>query len=157
MSSKGSAQRLQIECHNNLRLQVLYFITNFVAAICLLISPLSWSLTLFSLLLLLSMAWRTWFTRCELGGECVSLLWDGEGRWWWQQGDNEREMLLDGSSYLSTWMIILNLRKPANKRVCSILLFPSVTGDELFRRLTVRLKLEGALPTDPENIIDSKS
>lgn len=157
MSSKGSAQRLQIECHNNLRLQALYFITNIIAAICLLISPLSSSLTLFSLLLLLSMAWRTWFARCELGGERVSLLWDSEGRWWWQQGGSEREMLLDGSSYLSTWMIILNLREPAKKRVCSILLFPSVTGDELFRRLTVRLKLEGALPADPEYIIDSKS
>jgi len=67
----------------------------------------------------------------------------------------EREVQLDGSSYLSTWLSVLNFREPVNKGMHSLLLFPSDTGEELFRRLTVRLKLEGSIPAEPDSVIDT--
>jgi hypothetical protein len=96
-----------------------------------------------SLLLLLLLATRSWYSRCELGGETVHLLWDGEGRWWWRQEEEENEMQLYGDSYLSPAMIVLNLREAQRGRVRSLVLFPSCIGEALFRRLAVRLKLEG--------------
>jgi len=143
VSSRKSVQRLQIECHHNPLLRALFLAFTLLAAACLCILPLSWPLTGFSLLLLLSLAWRTWRLRCELDGERVSLLWDAEGRWWWCQGSEETELLLAGDSYLSSWMIVLNLRDPATARGYSMLLFPTSIGADRFRRLTVRLRLEG--------------
>lgn len=157
MSSKGSAQRLQIECHHNALLRALFVTCMALAGVCLLLVPLSWPLLGFSLLLLLSLALRSWSSRCELGGERVSLLWDAEGRWWWCQGSEETELLLAGDSYLSSWMIVLNLRDPATARGHSMLLFPSSIGADLFRRLTVRLRLEGrASAPVAEGFIDAK-
>jgi len=124
-------------------LQALVITLFLLSAISLLIVPLSRPLTGFSLLLLCTIAWRTWSLRCELGGERVMLVWDGEGRWWWRQNHVERELNLAGDSYLSSWLIVLNLYEPLTKRGYSMLLFPSSLGAERFRRLTVRLRLEG--------------
>lgn len=143
MSSKGSAGRLQIECRHNPTLSTLFVGCILLAAACLLNVSLSWPLTGFALLLLFSLAWRTWSSRCELGGARVTLLWDGEGRWWWQQGGEECELHLAGDSYLSSWLIVLNLVDASTKRGHAMLLFPSSTGRALFRRLSVRLRLEG--------------
>lgn len=143
MSSKGSSQRLQLECHHNPLLRALYISFIVVAGVCLLVTPLSWLVKGFSLLLLIALGVRTWFMRCELGGEQVVLLWDGEGCWWWRQGGQETELRLTGDSYIATWLIILNLHEPTAKRGYALLLFQLSMDTALYRRLTVRLKLEG--------------
>lgn len=143
MSSKGSAQRLLIDCHHQQILRALFVSCTVAASACLLAVPLSWSLTVILLLLLYLLALRTWRARCELGGENVSLLWDAEGRWWWRQSGEEIELLLAGESYLSTWLIVLNLRHPLTGKGYELILCPAGSRKELFRRLTVRLRLEG--------------
>ncbi len=143
MSSKGSEPRLQIECGHQRVLRTLFLSCVIMGSVCLLAVPLSWPLTGFSLSLLYGAAWHVWRTRCELGGAVASVLWDGEGRWWWYAGGEETELLLCGDSYLSTWLIVLNLRHPVTGRSRSLLLFPSGVRGDLFRRLTVRLRLEG--------------
>jgi hypothetical protein len=150
-------QRLQIECRHNQRLRVLYICCILIAGICLLVVPLSGPLRGFSLVLLFLFALRSWNARGELGGEKVSLLWDGEGRWWWRQNGKETELVLSGDSYLSTWMIVLNLHDPVTGGGNALLLFPVDLGDGLFRRLSVRLRLEGrASPPGPEDFIGAK-
>lgn len=143
MSSKGSAQRLQIECQHSPTLRLLFAGCIVLGVISLFLVSLPWPLTGFVLLLLFLLALRTWKSRCELGGAKVSLLWDGEGRWWWQQGGDEYELHLAGDTYLARWLIVLNLYDPQTKRGFSLLLLPGTTGEALYRRLSVRLRLEG--------------
>jgi toxin CptA len=45
-----------------------------------------------------------------------------------------------GSSYASTWLIVLHLREPGRRFARRIVLLPDSTGRDRFRRLRVRLR-----------------
>lgn len=67
------------------------------------------------------------------------LSWDSHGQWWW---DSEEEpLVLDGDSYSSPYLVILNLQgHQAPKRRSVVLLSDSLDADS-WRRLRVRLEL----------------
>lgn len=105
--------------------------------------PLTLPVVFMLLIVVVMLAWNCWRQRCELGGEHITLIWDAEGRWWWQQDKDEAELVLCGDSYLSFGMVILNFYHPDSGMRRSLVLFPASVGPVRFRRLRVRLLLEG--------------
>lgn len=151
MPVKKYAPRLQLECSNVGKLRLLFASTVVLSQLCLATLPLSLSLKSLLLLLITVLAWRCWSRRCELGADPVTLIWDAENRWWWSQGGEERELVLCGDSYLSTGMVILNFSAPTSRIRRSLVLFPASVGAMNFRRLTVRLRLEGRQSVKEKN------
>lgn len=142
MSANRSLQRLELVCTPVTLLRVLFLSAIFFSMGCLAALPLPPPATFLMLALTGIVAWFCWSRRCELGAGPVTLVWDAEGRWWWR-GEDETELLLCGDSYLSPRMIILNLAHPDTRRRRSLVLFPASVGEVCFRRLSVRLLLEG--------------
>lgn len=143
MSDFRPAQRLELECKAVPGLHVLFLAALLLSLCCLVLLP--WSLLMVMSLFMLTagLAWRCWRRRCELGAPAVTLLWDAEGRWWWRQAGEETELKLCGDSYLSSRMVILGFSHPDTGRQRSLILFPTSVGPALFRRLRVRLMIEG--------------
>lgn len=72
----------------------------------------------------------------------VQLVWEEDGRWTLTTGNGEdiEARLLPGS-YVHPWLVILNFACGRRKR--SAVLFPDALDPDTFRRLLVRLKIEG--------------
>jgi len=147
MSSKGYATPLRLESAAVPPLQQLYLLFVGLVLIVLASTPLPYGLQLPLLLSCVLLAWRVWHRRSELGAGPVSLVWDAEQRWWWHQGGREVELQLRGDSYLSARLIVLNFREAGSARRYSLVLLPRSLGEETFRRLRVRLRLEQELQT----------
>lgn len=143
MSGRKYAQRLQFECRPVTRLRLLFISSALLSELCVVVVPLSPLLKFSALLLIAAFAMGCWRNRCELGARAVTLTWDTDSRWWWAQKGEETELALCGDSYLSTGMVILNFRNPVSGRRQSLVLVPAAVGADVFRRLRVRLKLEG--------------
>lgn len=143
MSARKYAQRLHLECSTVMRLRLLFVSAVLLSLLCTAVLPLSLLLKFLVLLLITLVALHCWRRRCELGAGTVTLTWDADSRWWWSQGGEETELALCGDSYLSTGMVILNFLNPASGRRRSLVLFPASVGCAVFRRLTVRLMLDG--------------
>lgn len=149
MSGNPVTQRLELECGAVMGLRALYFVALLGTTCCIALLPLALPLRFLLFAVTALMAWYGWRQRCELGGEAVTLLWDTEGRWWWRQGGVETELTLCADSYLSSGIVILNFRHPETRVRRSLLLFPGAVGSVLFRRLRVRLALEGGRKIRP--------
>ncbi len=143
MSARKPAQRLQLECSTVMKLRLIFSSAVFLSLLCVTALPLPLSPRFFMLLLIITLAWRCWRRRCELGASAVTLTWDADSRWWWSQGGEETELALSGDSYLSTGMVILNFQHPVSGRRRSLVLLSASVGAQAFRRLRVRLMLEG--------------
>ncbi len=143
MSDFRPAQRLELECTSVPGLRALFLAALLFSLGCILLLPLPLLPVLMLLLWTTGLAWRCWWRRCELGDDNVVLLWDAEGRWWWWQAGEETELKLCGDSYLSSGMVILGFSHLDTGRRCSLVLFPASVGPALFRRLRVRLMIEG--------------
>lgn len=143
MAGNHFKQRLELECRAVARLRTLYILALMGAFGCITSLPLSLPWLSLLLALVTGGAWHCWRQRCELGGVVVSLLWDAEGRWWWRQAGDERELRLRADSFLSSEMIILNFTHHETDCRHSVLLFPFSVGPAVFRRLRARLMLEG--------------
>lgn len=143
MSSPEYATPLRIEVGENRLLRRLYLSFVLLTLLTLLWLPLSLWMTLPGALLFLALARRQWRLRPELGGGAVGLVWDAEQRWWWSQDGETLELLLRGDSYLSAVLVALNFRVPESRRRRSLLLTPAGIGQQEFRRLLVRIRLDG--------------
>lgn len=143
MSAVKPAQRLELECGAVTGLRVQFAVVVLLSLCCILLLSLPLSVVLLLLMANVVLAWRCWRKRCELGASSVTLVWDAEGRWWWSQDGEETVLDLCGDSYRSTGMTILNFTHPDTQRRRSLIIFPASVGSVRYRRLSVRLLLEG--------------
>ena len=145
MARTSPTRRLELACAPLPGLRLLYVVMVLCALGCLALLPLPlWQLLLLQGMIVL-LGWHCWRQRGELGGPGTSVIWDAEGQWWWLQSGEETPLVLAADSYLSTAMVILNFIEPGFRRRRSLLLFPASVGRDRFRRLRVRLLLEGGL------------
>lgn len=143
MSDNHSAQRLELVCTAVPWLRALYLSVSLLSFCCIALLPLPLTVVFLLLTVTAGVAWRCWRQRCELGGMGGTVIWDPEGLWWWLQGGEETALFLSGDTYHSTGMVILNFYHPDTGRRHSLVLFPASVGSACFRRLSVRLSLEG--------------
>lgn len=144
MSANILRQRLELECSALTWLRALFISVVLLSLWCILLLPLALPLVLLLLSFTIAVAWRCWRQRCELGAEPVRLVWDAEGRWRWFQKGEEAELALCGDSYLSSAVVILNFTYPETRHRRSLVLSSASVGADRFRRLRVRLLLDGA-------------
>lgn len=142
MSSKEYATPLRLEIGINRLLRVIFLLFCVLVGAVLLWLPWPLPLSLIVLMLFSGAAANVWCRRAELGGPPVSLVWDGEQRWWWSQAEHTLQLNLLGDSYLSSSLVILNFRQSGARRCYSLLLTSGAVGRETFRRLLVRLRLQ---------------
>ncbi len=120
------------------------------AAVCPWLTPLSFPASLaLSLFAVAAVAW-TWHKRPELGGRPVWLEWDREGQWFWHEGGRDRPVDLLGDTYLSAALVILNFRAARGRR--SVVIPRDALDPVTFRRLKVRLRIEGIKPDGAEGM-----
>lgn len=150
MSARKTAPRLQLECSAVAKLRYLVVFVFVLSLLCIGILPVPLSLKALLLSVIAALYSHVRFGRCELSGMAVTLIWDAESRWWWLQQDIETELQLCADSYLSASMAILNFRHPVSGRRRSMVVFPSSVGAAGYRRLSVRLTLEGRQGVDDQ-------
>ncbi len=74
----------------------------------------------------------------------VALSWESDGRWLLTRADGSQcEAWLQGDSLSHARLVVLNFRRPGRLWPVSVLLTPGRVGRQAFRRLRVRLKLDG--------------
>lgn len=82
-------------------------------------------------------------------GNIATLVWKADGDWVIETVDGKTcEAQLQPSSYLHLWLVVLNFRSEESRRLRSIIIFPDTLDVEIFRKLRVRLGIEGADYTD---------
>ncbi len=141
MSSKGYATPLRLEVSSNPLLRRLYLIMALAATIAMISLPLPFIARLIGVAGLLYAVWRVWKQRAELGGSQVQLVWDGEQQWWWSQQGRERVAQLQGDSYLTSRLVVLNFLFTESGRRSAVVLTPAALGEESFRRMRVRFQI----------------
>lgn len=140
-SSRGYAPPLRFELGPVRALQWLYWLFCLAAVVVLWRLPLPYGL---NLLLLPAFAWLcvdVWKRRPELGGVPLAVAADGEGRWWLGRDGKSGACTLLGTSFVSPALVVLNLRAVDARRDVALLITPAAVGDEVFRRLLVRLRI----------------
>jgi hypothetical protein len=73
------------------------------------------------------------------------LIWQQGNQWLLQHGPNQYEAKLLGDSVRTAWLVILNFRivSPAPVSHVSVVIWPDSVRAEIFRRLKVRLRVDG--------------
>ncbi len=72
------------------------------------------------------------------------LTWKEGSEWVLELNDGTQyETYLLPSSYVSPWLVVLNFSKAENQRGRSVTLFRDALDEESFRRLRVRLRMDG--------------
>jgi hypothetical protein len=155
MSSHKYAAPLRLEPDTSrILLRLLLFAHLGALLLCLLpgFSPLIRLVIMLSVILSLLLVFRRFYS----GSTFKWLQWDEQGIWVLCRHDGRQldaELLPD--SYVSPYLVILNLRCLDGTRCPSQLLLPDSLDKETFRRLRVRLRLEGATPApDTEPLMD---
>lgn len=141
MSSKRYATPLRLEVGHSQWLQRLFLLFITLSLFSLWLTPLTLLPKGGAALLLLTISWRCWYHRAELGGEAVSLIWQGQG-WLWRQGGCERKLQLSGYSFVTPVLTLLTMRGREGGIGYSVVLFGDEHDTELLRRLRVRLHIE---------------
>ena len=73
-----------------------------------------------------------------------SMTWKESGEWVLGFHDGAQiETYMLPSSYVNTWLVVLNFSKTENHRARSVTLFRDALDQESFRRLRVRLSVDG--------------
>jgi hypothetical protein len=143
MSMRKRARRLQLDYLPSRALQGLYSFAIALSLVSIAVLPLPLFQRLILGLPIVLLARRCWFRRCELGGPALTLIWDTDGHWWWQQQGSEVKLQLRPDTYLATGMAILNFHDLDAGAERSLVVLPACVGARAFRHLSVRLRLEG--------------
>jgi hypothetical protein len=141
MSSKGYATPLRLEVGSNPQLQRLYLAMALAATVAVFSLSLPFTVRLIVVTGLLYAVWHVWQQRAELGGSPVQLVWDGEQQWWWSQQGREQAVELQGDSYLTSRLVVLNFLVVESGRRSAVVLTPAALGEEMFRRMRVRFQI----------------
>jgi hypothetical protein len=103
---------------------------------------LSWEIK-FSLLILLAISMFA-VLRGKGLASVDNLTWKESDEWVLALRDGSQyETQLLPSTYVSPWLVVLNFGKAENQRARSVTLFRDALDEETFRRLRVRLGLDG--------------
>lgn len=95
------------------------------------------AIVLMLLAVMMSVAWRQ---HHALSGKPVTVRLDSDGRWYWQDGEQNEPLLLLDDSYHMPFLVILNFRPEAGPRpICSLLLTTDNIDTDTLRRLRVFL------------------
>lgn len=146
MSSHKYAAPLRLEPHTS---KILLRLLLFAHVGALLLCLLPGFAPLIRLVIVLSVcsSWLLVVRRFYSGRPFKWLQWDETGIWVLCRHDGrQRDAELLPDSYLSPYLIILNLRFLDGSRCPSQLLLWDSLDKDTFRRLRVRLRLEGATP-----------
>lgn len=73
---------------------------------------------------------------------CKRIVWQSGNNWLLTTGDVTSKAVLLPETLVSFWLVILLFRFEDGRR-CSVLICPDSVHPDVFRRLRVRLKLEG--------------
>lgn len=141
MSSKGYATPLRLEVGSNPLLRCLYLVMALAATIAVSSLALPFTVRLIIVTGLLYAVWRVWQQRAELGGSAIQLVWDGEQQWWWSQQGREQAVELQGDSYLTSRLVVLNFLFTESGHRRAVVLTPAALGEERFRRMRVRFQV----------------
>lgn len=77
-------------------------------------------------------------------GNIATLVWKADGDWVIETvGGKICEAQLQPSSYLHLWLVVLNFRLDESRRTRSVIFFPDALDTEVFRKLRVRLGVDG--------------
>ena len=151
MSSKKYASPLTLKPKLS-RIFVSLFIVGHVGAMALLV-PLFFSIELKITMAVMLLASLIIAIQKQPGvsraGNIATLVWKADGDWVIETVDGKTcEAQLQPSSYLHLWLVVLNFRSEKSRRLRSIIVFPDALDVEIFRKLRVRLGIEGADNTD---------
>ncbi len=146
MSSKRSAEHLDLELNLSYWLTALLIIVHSGAIVVLIVSSLRWHPAILvgvpAVAVSFVDACRTHLLR--RGRRALRRLRrDGRGRWW-VQGDEDRlrpAQLLPGS-HVHPLLTVLSFRVEGQRRTRSAVLFADAADPELLRRLRVRLRTQ---------------
>ncbi len=74
----------------------------------------------------------------------VNLIWQEQDQWQLETplGELINARLL-GSSYVNPWLIVLNFKPEAGRRMLPVVIMPDSVDSTTFRRLSVKLRLHG--------------
>ena len=110
------------------------------------LTPLPFPLRILFSLIAVAATARTWQKRPELGGPPVWVEWNREGEWYWHEAGYAMPADLLGDTYLNAGLVILNFRTEGGHR--SLVLPRDALDTVTFRRLKVRLRIEGIKPDE---------
>lgn len=137
---------LYLELHPSRIFAAVLLVVHGGAAGCVLIVPLSWPVrVLLAALILLSL----WYTLSRWGllrhnRAVTALLWDDLGEWkLFSRDRKETAVRLEPDSFVSPGWVVLNFSAIDAPGRWSVVLLPDSLDGESFRRLRVRLRLEG--------------
>ncbi|MEW5756941.1 MAG: protein YgfX [Pseudomonadota bacterium] len=145
MSSSVFDRPLRLELKPSRYLYLLILIGYGGALLLLWLTPLWWPVKLLLTLALLGDGWRqvrrhVWYRHCAA---IPALIWHEDGRWV-VPGDGTREdsELTLKQSFVHPWLVVLNFAA-GRWRTNSVVILPDALEHDTFRRLRVRLRMEG--------------
>lgn len=150
MSSRRYAAPLHLEPGPSVWLERVLLLAHGLALLCVLLvqgsPPWIWPLGLLIVLSAVQLIGK--HARLAHPASLAALLWDAQGQWTLRLRDGrEFDARLLGDSLLTARLVILNFAASRFRRV-SLVIPPDRLDAETFRRLRVRLRIEGGKP-DP--------
>ncbi len=140
MAFKQHAYPLRIDVRKSYRLIFVVFIFHFVSAVAIAIVDLPWAIKLCCAVLLTAYLLNS----LKSYSQRIFLEWNSDGLWRVKVGDDEAvDAALLGSSVVSRFCIWLHF-KSANGKFIGLPLLPDSLSPDVFRRLRVRLQIDGA-------------
>jgi len=112
---------------------------------CLLMVPLPWPVRVVAAGTVLFSFRYTLFRRALLRHDksVTALLWDDLGEWKLFFSSGEEAARLEPDTFVSSWLVVLNFSAASATGRHSVVIFPDSLDRESFRRLRVRLWLDG--------------
>jgi hypothetical protein len=141
--SRTYATPLELELSPSKRQRKLLLFINALAAISILLLP--WHFLL-RLVFLVSVLLLSYFLRYKTSA-CKRIVWQSGNHWLLTIDDVTSEAVLLPETLVSFWLVILLFRLEGGRR-CSVLIWPDSVHADAFRRLRVRLKLDGEVLID---------
>lgn len=136
--SRTYATPLELELSPSKRQRKLLLFINALAAISILLLP--WHFLL-RLVFLVSVLLLSYFLLYKTSA-CKRIVWQSGNHWLLTIDDVTSEAVLLPETLVSFWLVILLFRLEGGRR-CSVLIWPDSVHADAFRRLRVRLKLDG--------------
>ena len=157
MSSNKYATPLRLELHTS-RLLLILLLFAHGGALLLCLSPAFFPFVRLVFILFVGLSLLFVYRRFYSANIPKSLVWDEDGIWRLRgQNGTWQEAELLPESYVSPYLVILNLRYLDGRRCPAQVLFYDSLDNESFRRLKVRLRLEGVtLPESDSDIAWNK-
>ena len=136
---------LYLELHPSRIFALVLLVIHLGAAGCLLIVPLPWPVHIVAVgAILFSFRYTLFRWALQRHDKSVTaLLWDDLGEWKLFFRSGEEVVRLEPDTLVSSWLVVLNFSATAAAGHYSAVILPDSLDRESFRRLRVRLRLDG--------------